>query len=130
MPKGSREVPQKNWAKSVEPFWRLLDTNRQAKYIYTEDRYVICYIINIDIFLCLNLLHFHTMHDVMRYKYINNIRDNFKLVQNDYFINSSLKGVYAKNERGYRLWYFILFRIFHDLRFTFENIYSCFEDFW
>ena len=39
----SRDVPQKNWARSVQPFWRLLDTNRQktdkqtdrqAKFIY------------------------------------------------------------------------------------------------
>ena len=27
-------------------------------------------------------------------------------------------------------WYFIIFCIFHDLRVTFENIYSCFKDFW
>ena len=26
----SREVPQKIWARSVQPFWRLLDTNRQT----------------------------------------------------------------------------------------------------
>ena len=39
---GSREIPQKIWARSVQPFWRLLDTNkqtnkqtdRQAKIIY------------------------------------------------------------------------------------------------
>ena len=39
---GSREVPQKIWVRSVQPFWRLLDTkgqtdkqtDRQAKYIY------------------------------------------------------------------------------------------------
>ena len=35
---GSREVPQKIMARSVQPLWRLLDTNkqtdRQAKYIY------------------------------------------------------------------------------------------------
>ena len=34
----SRDVPQKIWARSVKPFWRLLDTNkqtpRQAKFIY------------------------------------------------------------------------------------------------
>jgi len=38
----SRDVPQKIWARSVQPFWRLLDTNkqtnkqtdRQAKFIY------------------------------------------------------------------------------------------------
>ena len=38
----SREVPQKIWARSVQPFRRLLDTNkqtdrqtdRQAKFIY------------------------------------------------------------------------------------------------
>ena len=35
----SYEVPHKIWAQSVQPFWRLLDTNdrqtpRQAKYIY------------------------------------------------------------------------------------------------
>jgi len=67
-----------------------------------------------------------------------------------------LKGVFAKNERDrkqinlipnksfryykqcHRLffdtfvnsWYFIIFCIFDDLRVTFENIYSCFEDFW
>ena len=27
-------------------------------------------------------------------------------------------------------WYFIIFCIFHDLRVTFENIYSCFENVW
>jgi len=27
---GSREVPQKIWAQSVQPFWRLLDTNKQT----------------------------------------------------------------------------------------------------
>ena len=26
----SRDVPQKIWARSVQPFWRLLDTNRQT----------------------------------------------------------------------------------------------------
>ena len=26
---GSREVPNKIWARSVQPFWRLLDTNKQ-----------------------------------------------------------------------------------------------------
>ena len=35
---GSREVPHKTLARSVQPFWRLLDTNkqteRQAKFIY------------------------------------------------------------------------------------------------
>ena len=43
---GSLDVPQKIWARSVQPFWRLLDTNkqtdtqtpkqtdRQAKFIY------------------------------------------------------------------------------------------------
>ena len=39
---GSYEVPHKIWAQSVQPFWRLLDTNkqkdkqtdRQAKFIY------------------------------------------------------------------------------------------------
>ena len=39
---GSREIPQKIWARSVQSFWRLLDTNkqtnkqtdRQAKFIY------------------------------------------------------------------------------------------------
>ena len=39
---GSRDVPQKIWARSVQPFWRLLDTNkqtdkqtpRQAKFMY------------------------------------------------------------------------------------------------
>ena len=39
---GLREVPQKIWAQSVQPFWRLLDTNkqtnkrtyRQAKFMY------------------------------------------------------------------------------------------------
>ena len=34
----SLDVPQKIWARSVQPFWRLLDTNiqtpRQAKFIY------------------------------------------------------------------------------------------------
>ena len=34
---GSQDVPQKIWARSVQPFWRLLDTNkqtdRQAKFI-------------------------------------------------------------------------------------------------
>ena len=41
---GPREVPQKMWARSVQPFWRLLDTNeqtgkqtpRQAKYKNTK----------------------------------------------------------------------------------------------
>ena len=27
---GSLDVPQKIWARSVQPFWRLLDTNRQT----------------------------------------------------------------------------------------------------
>ena len=27
---GSLDVPQKNWARSVQPFWRLLDTNKQT----------------------------------------------------------------------------------------------------
>ena len=27
---GSREVPHKMWARSVQPFWRLLDTNGQT----------------------------------------------------------------------------------------------------
>ena len=27
---GSREIPQKIWTRSVQPFWRLLDTNRQT----------------------------------------------------------------------------------------------------
>ena len=27
---GSHDVPQKIWARSVQPFWRLLDTNRQT----------------------------------------------------------------------------------------------------
>ena len=35
---GSRDDPQKMWARSVQPFWRLLDTNkqtpRQVKFIY------------------------------------------------------------------------------------------------
>ena len=35
---GCLDVPQKIWARSVQPFWRLLDTNkqtnRQAKFIY------------------------------------------------------------------------------------------------
>ena len=35
---GSREIPQQIWARSVQPFWRLWDTNkqtdRQAKFIY------------------------------------------------------------------------------------------------
>ena len=35
---GSCEVPQKIWARSFQPFWRLLvknkQTNRQTKYIY------------------------------------------------------------------------------------------------
>ena len=35
---GSLDAPQKIWARSVQPFWRLLDTNRQtdrhAKFIY------------------------------------------------------------------------------------------------
>ena len=26
----SREIPQKMWARSVQPFWRLLDTNKQT----------------------------------------------------------------------------------------------------
>ena len=26
----SRDVPQKNWTRSVQPFWRLLDTNKQT----------------------------------------------------------------------------------------------------
>ena len=39
---GSREVPQKIWARLVQSFWRLLDTNRQAKYIYTYIYLYIC----------------------------------------------------------------------------------------
>ena len=43
---GSREIPQKIWARSVQSFWRLLDTNRQTNkqtdkpnlYIDEEDR--------------------------------------------------------------------------------------------
>jgi len=31
---GSLDVPQKIWIRSVQPFWRLLDTNRQTKFIY------------------------------------------------------------------------------------------------
>ena len=27
---GSREIPHKIWAQSVQPFWRLLDTNKQT----------------------------------------------------------------------------------------------------
>ena len=30
---GSPDVPQKIWARSVQPFWRLLDTNRQTSQI-------------------------------------------------------------------------------------------------
>ena len=32
----SREIPipQKNWIRSVQPFWRLLDTNRQTSKVY------------------------------------------------------------------------------------------------
>ena len=26
----SREVPQKIWARSVQPFWRLMDTSKQT----------------------------------------------------------------------------------------------------
>jgi len=26
----SHDVPQKIWARSVQPFWRLLDTNKQT----------------------------------------------------------------------------------------------------
>ena len=40
LPMGSHEVPKKIWARSVQAFWRLLDTNkqtdRQAKYIFTR----------------------------------------------------------------------------------------------
>jgi len=36
----SLDVPQKIWARSVQPFWRLLDTNkqtdRQTKFIFKE----------------------------------------------------------------------------------------------
>jgi len=28
---GSRDVPHKIWSRSVQPFWRLLETNTQAK---------------------------------------------------------------------------------------------------
>jgi len=31
---GSREVPHKIWARSVQPFWRLLDTNKQTRKVY------------------------------------------------------------------------------------------------
>ena len=31
---------QKIWARSVQPFCRLLDTNRQAKYMYIDDEYL------------------------------------------------------------------------------------------
>ena len=48
---GSRDVPQKIWARSVQPFWRLLDTNgqtdrqtdRQAKFIYRRWNVCILY---------------------------------------------------------------------------------------
>ena len=32
-PLGSRYVPHKIWSRLVQPFWHLLDTDRQAKYI-------------------------------------------------------------------------------------------------
>ena len=47
---GSLDGPQKIWARSVQPFWRLLDTNkqtdrqtdRQAKFIYRCNYIIIC----------------------------------------------------------------------------------------
>jgi len=33
---GSREVPHKIWAQSVQPFRRLLDTNRQRQAMYID----------------------------------------------------------------------------------------------
>ena len=48
---GLRNVPHKIWAWSVQPFWRLLDTNRQtpkhprrqAKFIYRYIHYITCW---------------------------------------------------------------------------------------
>ena len=56
---GSRDVLHKIWAWSVQPFWRLLDTNkqtneqtdRQAKFIYRwliyKKRYISCHLYNL-----------------------------------------------------------------------------------
>jgi len=33
---GSREVPQKMWARSIQPFGRLLDTNQQQSMFIDE----------------------------------------------------------------------------------------------
>ena len=52
----SREVPQKLWARSVQLFWRLLDTNKhpdkESKYI--KGKYLFLYIFGsaVSLFLC------------------------------------------------------------------------------
>ena len=43
----SRDVPQKIWARSVQPFWRLLDTNKQTN---RQTKFI-------DIYRCLVLLY-------------------------------------------------------------------------
>ena len=37
---GSREVPHKIWARSVQPFWRLFDTNKQTNKIDRQVKFI------------------------------------------------------------------------------------------
>jgi len=55
---GSREVPEKIWARSVQPFWRLLDTNKLRDTHWEEQIWRVIYIhmfrLVLNICWCLN----------------------------------------------------------------------------
>jgi len=58
----------------------------------------------------------------------NSDRKQINLIPNHSEITNNSQRLFF--EAFVNSWYFIIFCIFHDLRVTYENIYSCFKDFW